>query len=134
VAGHESAEEKQHGLGLYGRLASESLSGFDLVQMEAAMAPKLDFECWMQGLGLPLGDVMRATGPIMERRSSESGVSWTELDERQVIALFVSAFREAASAAFPQRDEEVLNEALDKMLANTQMEMLATSHGNNTLN
>jgi len=77
---------------------------------------------------------MRATGPIMERRLSESGVSWSELDERQVIALFVSAFREAASAAFPQRDEEVLNEALDKMLANTQMEMLATSHGNNTLN
>ena len=86
------------------------------------------------GLGLPLGDVIRATGPIMERRLSESGVSWSELDERQVIALFVSAFREAASAAFPQRDEAVLNEALDKMLANTQMEMLATSHGNNTLN
>ncbi len=72
------------------------------------MAPKLDLECWMQGLGLPLGDVMRATGPIMERRLSESGVSWSELDERQVIALFVSAFREAASTAFPQRDEEVL--------------------------
>lgn len=58
------------------------------------MAAKLDFERWMQGLGVLMGEAMRATGPIMESRLSERGVSWTELDESQVIALFVSAFRE----------------------------------------
>ncbi|GEM_PF-3867170 len=37
------------------------------------MAAKLDFERWMQGLGVPMGEAMRATGPIMESRLSERG-------------------------------------------------------------
>lgn len=98
------------------------------------MAAKLDFERWMQALGVPMGEAMRATGPIMERRLSESGVSWTELDERQVIALFVSAFREAVPAIYPHRDTEVLNQALDQMLANIEMETAATADGSKTIN
>ncbi|MBD7940008.1 MULTISPECIES: hypothetical protein [Brevundimonas] len=98
------------------------------------MAAKLDFERWMQGLGVPMGEAMRATGPIMESRLSERGVSWTELDESQVIALFVSAFREDTPAIYPHRDTEALNQALDQMLANIEMETTATAGRSDTIN
>lgn len=96
------------------------------------MASEIDK--WMRWINDPLGKALRASGVIMERRLKEGGLAWSDLDDHQVAELFISAFREAAPDAYPHRDPEELEQALDQMAATIQMGMAATADGSDAIN
>ncbi|QBQ49105.1 hypothetical protein [Brevundimonas naejangsanensis] len=98
------------------------------------MASEIDLEEWMEWLHGPLGEALRASGVIMERRLKETGLTWFDLDDHQVADLFLAAFREAAPAAYPHRDPAELERALDQLAATIQMGMAATADGSDTIN
>ncbi len=98
------------------------------------MASDIDLDEWMEQLSGPMGDALHATGIILTRRMTEAGLTWSDLDDRQVADLFISAFREAAPAAYPHRDPAELEQALDQLAATIQMGMAATADGSDTIN
>jgi hypothetical protein len=63
-----------------------------------------ELEAFHQRLQGPLGEALRKTGVILERRMRDRGTSWDDLTDHQVADAFVSAFMEAAPEAYPDVD------------------------------
>lgn len=93
-----------------------------------------ELEAFHQKLQGPLGEALRQTGVIMERRMRDLGASWDELTDDQVADAFVSAFMEAAPKAYPNADRSTINEALAVMADTITMEFAATASGGRTVN
>lgn len=55
-----------------------------------------DWEAFAEELKGPRRTALRTTGIILKRRMRERELRWAELDDNQVVELFLSAFMEAA--------------------------------------
>lgn len=93
-----------------------------------------DLEEFHEQLQGPMGTALRATGVILEQRMRERGLSWADLDDHQVVELFLSAFSEAAPDAYPLKNSADLEQAVAAMAESIRMEMAATADGSSTLN
>lgn len=82
----------------------------------------------------PLGDALRQTGVILERRLRERGVSWEALTDDQVAQAFVSAFTEAAMQVYPDADRSTIDQALAVMSETLKRELSATAPGGRMVN
>lgn len=93
-----------------------------------------DLEAFSEQLNGPLGAALRAAGEIIEQRMRERGQAWADLDDSQVVELFLSAFMEAAPRAYPHNNPAALEHALTAMAEGIRMEMAATADGSQSLN
>lgn len=93
-----------------------------------------DLEAFAEQLRGPMGTALRAAGVIIERRMRERGVEWGDLDDRQVVDLFTSAFMEAAPHAYSHIDRSVVEKAVAAMARSITMELAATSDGSRSIN
>lgn len=93
-----------------------------------------DLEAFTKQLTGPLGVALRAAGVIIERRMRERGQAWTDLDDNQVVELFLSAFMEAAPRAYPHKNPVDLEQALMAMAESIRMEMAATADSSQSMN
>lgn len=93
-----------------------------------------DLEAFSEQLNGPLGAALRAAGEIIEQRMRERGQAWADLDDSQVVELFLSAFMEAAPRAYPHNNPADLEQALTLMAEGIRMEMAATADGSQSLN
>lgn len=93
-----------------------------------------DLEDFAERLNGPLGDALRATGVLLERRLRERSLVWADLDDNQVADLFLTAFLEAAPDAYPHVERAVVEEAVQAMAANVKMELAANAGGSTTPN
>lgn len=93
-----------------------------------------DLEAFSDQLEGPLGVALRAAGAIIERRMRERRQAWTDLDDSQVVELFLSAFMEAAPRAYPHKNPADLEQAVALMAERIRMEMAATASGSHSLN
>jgi len=93
-----------------------------------------DLEAFAEELKGPLGTALRTTGVILERRMRERGLTWADLDDNQVVELFLSAFMEAAPRAYPHRNPADLEQAVAAMAEGIRMEMAATADGSPSIN
>ena len=84
-----------------------------------------DLAAFVEDLKGPLGTALRATGVILERRMRERELTWAELDDNQVVELFLSAFMEAAPPAYPHKNPADLERAVAAMAEGIRMEMAA---------
>lgn len=93
-----------------------------------------DLEDFAERLNGPLGDALRATGVLLERRLRERSLVWADLDDNQVADLFLTAFLEAAPDAYPHVERAAVEEAVQAMAANVKMELAANAGGSTTPN
>jgi len=81
-----------------------------------------------------MGVLLKNAGVIMARRLDERRLTWSDLDDMQMLDLFHAAFLEAAPEAYPHRDAAGLEEATNTMFAVAAMELVATTDGPDTIN
>lgn len=93
-----------------------------------------DWEAFDEELKGPLGTALRTTGVILEQRMRERELTWAELDDNQVVELFLSAFMEAAPRAYFHKDPADLEQAIAVMAEGLRMEMAATADTSQSLN
>lgn len=93
-----------------------------------------ELEAFAEELKGPLGGALRSTGVILERRLRERDLSWADLDDNQVVEMFLSAFMEAAPGAYPHKNSADLEQAIAAMAESIRMEMAATADGSQSLN
>lgn len=93
-----------------------------------------DLEAFTKQLTGPLGVALRAAGVIIERRMRERGQAWTDLDDSQVVDLFLAAFMEAAPNAYSHSERAVVEAAVEAMARSIYMELAATADGSKALN
>lgn len=93
-----------------------------------------DLEALVEELKGPLGTALRSTGVVLEQRMRERGLTWAELDDNQVVELFLSAFMEAAPRAYPHKNSADLEQAVAAMAKSIRMEMAATADSSQSLN
>lgn len=93
-----------------------------------------DLEAFAEELKGPLGTALRTTGVILEQRMRERELTWADLDDKQVVELFLSAFMEAAPRAYPHKNPADLERAVGAMTEGIRMEMAATADGSQSLN
>ncbi|WP_425985598.1 hypothetical protein [Brevundimonas sp. TWP1-2-1b1] len=93
-----------------------------------------ELEAFHQRLQGPLGEALRKTGVILERRMRDRGTSWDDLTDDQVADAFVSAFMEAAPEAYPDVDRWTINKALAVMADTLAMELAANAPGGRAVN
>jgi len=93
-----------------------------------------DLEAFAEELKGPLGTALRTTGVILERRMRERELTWADLDDKQVVELFLSAFMEAAPRAYPHKNPADLERAVAAMTEGIRIEMAATADGSQSLN
>lgn len=93
-----------------------------------------DLEAFAEELKGPLGNALRTTGVILERRMRERGLEWGDLNDHQVVDLFMSAFMKAAPLACTQADRAGLEETLAAMSKELAMALAANAQGSWTLN
>ena len=93
-----------------------------------------DLEAFSEQLNGPLGVALRAAGVIIERRMRERRQAWTDLDDSQVVELFLSAFMEAAPRAYPHNNPADLERAVAAMAQVIRMEIAATADSSQSMN
>ncbi len=93
-----------------------------------------DLEVFSEKLNGPLGVALRAVGVIIERRMRERGQAWADLDDSQVVDLFLTAFMEAAPNAYSHSERAVVEAAVEAMARSIYMELAATADGSRALN
>lgn len=93
-----------------------------------------DLEAFAEQLNGPLGAALRAAGVIIERRMRERGQAWADLDDRQLVDLFLAAFMEAAPTAYSPSERAVVEAAVEAMARSIYMELAATADGSKSLN
>ena len=93
-----------------------------------------DLEAFAEELKGPLGTALRTTGIILERRMRERELTWADLDDNQVVELFLSAFMEAAPRAYPHKNPAELERAVAAMAEGIRMEMAATADSSQSMN
>ncbi|MEN5145580.1 MULTISPECIES: hypothetical protein [Brevundimonas] len=93
-----------------------------------------DIEDFAERLDGPLGAALHSTGIALERRLREEGLAWADLDDDQVAHLFLTAFLEAAPAAYPHLEREYVEQAVQAMAANVRMELAANAGGSDAWN
>ncbi|MNS13803.1 hypothetical protein D3C72_454040 [compost metagenome] len=93
-----------------------------------------DLEAFSEQLNGPLGVALRAAGVIIERRMRERGQAWADLNDSQVVDLFVAAFMEAAPTAYSSSERSVVEAAVEAMARSIYMELAATADGSRALN
>lgn len=93
-----------------------------------------DLEAFAEELTGPLGTALRLTGVILELRMRERDLTWADLDDHQVVELFLSAFMEAAPGAYPHKNSADLHQAIAAMAESIRMEMAATTDCSRSLN
>lgn len=93
-----------------------------------------DLEAFSEQLKGPLGVALRAAGVIIERRMRERGQAWADLDDSQVVDLFLTAFMEAAPRAYSHSERAVVEAAVEAMARSIYMELAATADGSRALN
>lgn len=93
-----------------------------------------DLEAFSDQLEGPLGVALRAAGVIIERRMRERGQAWADLDDSQVVDLFLTAFLEAAPSAYSHSERAVVEAAVEAMARSIYMELAATADGSRALN
>lgn len=93
-----------------------------------------DLEAFAEELKGPLGTALRTTGVILEQRMRERELTWADLDDKQVVELFLSAFMEAAPTAYSSSERAVVEAAVETMARSIYMELAATADGSRALN
>lgn len=93
-----------------------------------------DLEDFAEKLEGPLGTALRSTGVILKQRMQERGLTWAELDDRQVADLFMSAFMEAAPDAYPHADRATLEKEIDAIARDIAMQLAANVEENPSVN
>ena len=102
--------------------------------MGTANITEEELEAFYQRLQGPLGEALRQTGVILERRMRDRGLSWDDLTDDQVADAFVSAFTEAALEAYPNANRSMINDALAVMAGTLKMELTADAPGGRAVN
>lgn len=82
----------------------------------------------------PMGEALRVSGETLERRLKAAGLSWADLDNRQIAEAFIDAFREIAPKAYPHMAPELLDQAIEKLAADIYMALAATADGSCAIN
>lgn len=93
-----------------------------------------DLEASYARLQGPLGDVLRATGIVIERKIRDRGVDFGALTDLEVVGLFNASFAEAAARAFPQIDPAALEASLGALSANAIMALATNAGSTDTVN
>ncbi|WP_295042155.1 hypothetical protein [uncultured Paracoccus sp.] len=93
-----------------------------------------DLEEFAEQLNGPLGAVYRATGVILEQRMRERKLTWFDLDDDQLVDMFLIAFQEAAPGAYPHHDRATVEDAVRIMAETVKMELAANVDGSEASN
>lgn len=93
-----------------------------------------DLEAFYDRLQGPLGDVLRATGVVIERKMRDRGVGFSTLSDLEIVEIFNASFAEAAAHAFPQIDPIVLEASLGAFSANAIMTLATNANSTDTVN
>ncbi len=93
-----------------------------------------ELEAFSDQLEGPLGVALREAGAIIERRMRERGQTWADLDDSQVVDLFLTAFMEAAPRAYPHQNPADLERAVAAMAQGIRMEIAATAASSPSVN
>jgi len=93
-----------------------------------------DLEAFSDQLEGPLGVALREAGAIIERRMRERDQAWADLDDSQIVDLFLTAFMEAAPNAYSHSERAVVEAAVEAMARSIYMELAATADGSRALN
>ena len=93
-----------------------------------------DLEAFSDQLEGPLGVALRETGAIIQKRMRERGQAWADLDDRQVVEVFLTAFMEAAPRAYPHKNPADVERAVAAMVQGVWMEIAATAVSSPSVN
>ncbi|UQV19633.1 hypothetical protein MU852_07845 [Brevundimonas albigilva] len=93
-----------------------------------------DLEAFYDRLQGPLGEVLRTTGTVIERKMRERGVDFGALTDLEVVELFNASFAEAAARTLPQIDPVALEASLGAFSANAIMALATNANSTNTVN
>jgi len=81
----------------------------------------------------PLGVALQAMGTILARRLDARGQAFSDLSDAELVALFLSAFQEAAPIAYPNIDPEVVAHIVARMRVQISIDMAANADGGDAL-
>lgn len=96
--------------------------------------PVEDLEAFYDRLQGPLGQVLRTTGVIIDRKMRDRGIALDSLTDLEVVEIFSASFAEAAAQTFPHMDLTALEADLSAMSAHAAMTLASTATSSDTLN
>jgi hypothetical protein len=82
----------------------------------------------------PLGETLRAASVIVERRMRQRKQAWIDLEDREVVDLFIAAFMQTVLDSSHPAGREVVEATLAAMASSVYMEMESNAGGNSSIN
>ena len=82
----------------------------------------------------PLGETLRAASVIVERRMRQRKQAWIDLEDREVVDLFIAAFMQTVLDSSHHVGREVVEATLAAMASSVYMEMESNAGGSSSIN
>lgn len=95
-------------------------------RIERSLEDVEDFAALLAG---PLGDTLRGSGVIIERRLRERRIVWADLDDQAVADLFIAALIQAVLDSHPAANRDVVEGSLATLASSIYMTFAANSDG-----
>lgn len=100
-------------------------------RLERTLEEVEDFAAQLTG---PVGDTLRAASVIVERRMRQREQTWADLQDREVVDLFIAAFMQTVLDSSHPAGREVVEATLAAMASSVYMEMEANVGGGSSIN
>ncbi len=93
-----------------------------------------ELEAFYDRLQGPLGQVLRTTGVIIDRKMRDRGIGLDSLTDIEVVEIYSASFAEAAAQTFPHMDLTTLEADLSAMSAHAAMTLASTARSTDAPN